>query len=442
MPDSNTIVTSEGYFSRIAGSIKGIGVGLLLFIVAFPLLFWNEGRAVRRHKTLQTGAKSVVSVSADKVDPANQDKLVHFTGKTVTADVLNDMMFQVSANAIKLVRKVEMFQWVESSSTKTEKKVGGSEQKTTTYTYATQWAANAIDSSQFNTQQGHQNPPMPFKEESFSARNVTVGAFSIPESMISSISGTQKLTFDEAAAAPVLASFPNAYRLIDGSGYYLAAANAQGIPTGCAPRVANVGQTVEAVVNAVVANTKETVTQAAAQTGTQVATAVTGTSATRAPVVGDMRVTFLIVPQQTDVSIIAKQMGNSLAAFTTPTGSIQMLSSGVRSAEEMFQNAEKGNKMTTWLLRLIGFLVMFGGLRMVLGRLDVLADVLPFLGSIMRIGTGLVAFLIAAPCSLITVAVAWIAYRPVMAIILLVIAGGLVFLLFKKRQARHQPATA
>ncbi|MBQ6472849.1 MAG: hypothetical protein IJJ33_12765 [Victivallales bacterium] len=297
MPDSNTVVTSQGYFSRIGGSIKGIGGGLLLFIVAFPLLFWNEGRAVRRQKTLQTGAKSVISVSADKVDPANQDKLVHFTGKTVTADVLNDMVFQVSANAIKLVRKVEMFQWVEGSTTKTEKKVGGSEQRTTTYTYATQWAANAIDSSQFNIPQGHQNPPMPFKEENYSAKNVTVGAFSIPESMISSISGSQRLTFDEASAAPVLTAFPNAYRLIDGSGYYLAAANAQGVPTGCAPRAANVAQTVEAVVNAVVTKTQDAVSQAAAQTGTQVATAVTGTSATRAPVVGDMRVTFLIVPQ-------------------------------------------------------------------------------------------------------------------------------------------------
>ncbi|MBQ6472848.1 MAG: hypothetical protein IJJ33_12760 [Victivallales bacterium] len=134
-------------------------------------------------------------------------------------------------------------------------------------------------------------------------------------------------------------------------------------------------------------------------------------------------------------------MGNSLAAYVTPTGSIQMLSSGVRSAEEMFQSAEKGNKMMTWLLRLIGFLVMYGGLRMVLGPLDVLADVLPFLGSVMRIGTGLVSFLIAAPCTLVTVAIAWIVYRPVLAIILLVIAAALIFLLFKKRQSGQAPAS-
>lgn len=39
-----TEVQTESYFSRLGNSFKGIGGGLLLFLIAFPLLFWNEGR--------------------------------------------------------------------------------------------------------------------------------------------------------------------------------------------------------------------------------------------------------------------------------------------------------------------------------------------------------------------------------------------------------------
>ena len=45
-------VTHQSWFSRIGRAIKGVVVGLVMFAVSFPLLFWNEGRAVRRYKTL------------------------------------------------------------------------------------------------------------------------------------------------------------------------------------------------------------------------------------------------------------------------------------------------------------------------------------------------------------------------------------------------------
>ena len=39
MADSNTVVTTQSYFSRIGGSIKGIGIGIILFIVGFRRRF-------------------------------------------------------------------------------------------------------------------------------------------------------------------------------------------------------------------------------------------------------------------------------------------------------------------------------------------------------------------------------------------------------------------
>ena len=58
--------------------------------------------------------------------------------------------------------------------------------------------------------------------------------------------------------------------------------------------------------------------------------------------------------------------------------------------------------------------MMFFGLSMVLKPLSVLTDVLPFLGDLVEMGSSLVAFLIALPCALVVIAVAWLFFRPVL----------------------------
>jgi len=50
--DQVTEVTREGWFSRIVGSLKSVLVGLVLFLASFPLLWWNEGRAVQTARSL------------------------------------------------------------------------------------------------------------------------------------------------------------------------------------------------------------------------------------------------------------------------------------------------------------------------------------------------------------------------------------------------------
>ena len=60
MPDRFTVTTHKSWFSRIGQAIVGVGVGLLLVAAAFPLLWWNEGRAVHRLRSLEEGARLVV----------------------------------------------------------------------------------------------------------------------------------------------------------------------------------------------------------------------------------------------------------------------------------------------------------------------------------------------------------------------------------------------
>jgi hypothetical protein len=369
--DSYTEITSESWLSRLGGAIKGFLFGTALFVLAFPLLFWNEGRAVKRAKALHEGAAVVVSVPANEISPVNSGKLVQVTGKATTSEKLVDPIFRLSANAIHLRRVVSMYQWQENSDAHTTKKLGGSTETSTTYTYAKNWNEGLIDSSRFKHPEGHQNPPMPCTSDEWSAKQVHLSAFQLGPSLVA------KLTLYTPVAAAKAGTISNAllgvFNPIN-DGFYRGRNSA-------------------------------------------------------APELGDIHVTFQAV-EPAEVSIVAQQAGTTLAPYATQAGSpIELLQNGTYSAAEMFKSAEQINKRLTWILRGVGLLLMVIGLSMVLKPLSVLADVVPFFGNIVQAGTGLIAFLVSLTLSFITVAVAWIVYRPVLGIALLVIASGVVYVL-------------
>ena len=386
-----TETTTQSWTSRMGDAAKGVIVGLVLFLIGFPVLFWNEGNSVKTAKALDEGESVCVPVeSIAKIDPEMEGQLVHMTGKADTKDVLSDDEFGISATAIALKRTTEMYQWVEHSKTTEKKNRGGSVTKTTTYTYSKEWVGEAIDSSSFH-EPGHDNPGgIEFPSQETRAANVTFGAFRLSERQIERIGRFQSYAFP--------------------SGYVcrVARAKVQG-PTIFIP-------------NAETRENEKNVRDVMAQ-----------------PRVGDMRVNFSVVLPH-DISLIAKQKGDTFVDYTAKNGKkLNYLTDGVEDAAAMFATARTNNAIMTWLIRLGGFIVMFIGLGMVFKPLSVLADVLPILGDIVEIGTGLVAGVIAFFCSLVTIAIAWIFYRPVLGILLLVGAGALIFWLVKKRRAKAAP---
>ena len=180
---------------------------------------------------------------------------------------------------------------------------------------------------------------------------------------------------------------------------------------------------------------------AVAQPATTVATGtIQGTANPGNPQVGDVRITWTMIPAEMPVSIVAVQTGTTFAPYVAKDSAadgytVDLLETGTKTKDEMFQNAENANTVMTWILRLVGWLMMFMGLKMILRPLEVLGDVLPILGDIIGIGTGIVAFLIATPVALVTIGIAWLFYRPILGIALLAGAVGLLVLLIKKKKA-------
>jgi hypothetical protein len=142
--------------------------------------------------------------------------------------------------------------------------------------------------------------------------------------------------------------------------------------------------------------------------------------------VGDVRISFEVV-EPTAVSLIAEQSGSSFKPFETSNGrTIHMLSAGSHTPEAMFETAQEGNRALTWTLRIVGISMMFLGLMTVLRPLAVVASFLPFLETLAGFGLGLVAILVALPFSLLTIAIAWLFYRPLLAIVLIAVGAALL----------------
>jgi hypothetical protein len=381
------IVTTTSWIRRIIGAFTGMLFGLILIVVAFFLISWNETHGLHMAQSLAQTQKILVPVPDSPIDPAHDLKVVYVSGQAKTSDYLSDPLFHVSVNALSLIRHVEMYEWKETSTTKTENQTGGSQVKKTTYSYQPIWADHLIDSTQFNEPQGHQNPGvMPLLPHVQYAQTVTVGDFVLPETLIQQMSGATSLNLSTIDLGAVQHALNRSVQHIDEAVY--------------------------------VGDKPET------------------------PVISDMKISFsAILPQP--VSIIAQQTGHTLQGYAAPAGEIiLLLTMGQASSQALIQKALSHNALFTWIYRGVACLLMVIGLSLLMQPLVILADFIPFLGAIVGAGTGLIAFCGGFILSALAISIIWFAIRPVFALSVLLITVAVVSGLFyrqKQKRTKTQP---
>jgi hypothetical protein len=382
--DSFTETTHRSWFQRIGGALTGVLIGLVMIPGAIWLLAWNEGRAAATARSLAEGARLVLSVTADRVDPANDGKLVHVAGPVRVPGALADPEFGLRIQgAAQLRRKVEMYQWREESRSETRSRLGGGQETVTTYSYTRGWSDQAIDSSRFRQPDGHANPPMRVQARNEAAREGQLGAFRLGNAELGQLGNFQTVAPD--AVPPRFGATP-----IEG-GLYLGADPA-------------------------------------------------------APRIGDIRVTWSYAPAE-QASVIGQQASGGFTPYQTRAGDrLLLVSDGIVPASAMIRQAEQANAILTWILRAVGTLLVFVGAYLLMNPIVVLADVMPLFGSIAGFGAGLVALLVTVLVAPLTIALAWLWVRPLVGGAVLAVGALLAFgvtrLMKARRAARPAPLAA
>lgn len=390
MSDSFREVTSVSWFGRIKRAVGGVIFGLLLIVLMVIGLFWNEGRAVQTARSLAEGAGAVVSINADGVDAGNDGKLVHVSGPVTADGGLSDPDFGIAVQGLRLSRSVEMYQWKEESKSETTKKLGGGEETETTYSYSKVWDDSQIDSSDFKKPDGHQNPPMAIHSRAFQIPQGKLVAFDLDTPVLDRIEGDKDYSLSSSQSAAIKAAYTGTKPLsiVDGR-IYLGSDNTT-------------------------------------------------------PALGDYRIGYELAPLGV-VSIVARQAGSRFEPYQTQAGdALLMVDTGQVPADKMFAEAVSANTLITWLLRAGGLLLLTIGFALFLSPIGVILDFIPFLGSMARMGTGIIAFFLAILVGTTTIAIAWFWYRPVLAAGILaagVIAAAAVYYIGRSRKAAAPMAT-
>ncbi|MBQ7668588.1 MAG: TMEM43 family protein [Clostridia bacterium] len=243
----------------------------------------------------------------------------------------------------------------------------------TTYSYSKTWSDRIINSKSFHNSEDYVNPEnMPYENTEKLAEEVAVGAFRLTSQQIARLSTQETFTdlSDEVAQTRALRRDGNYY------------------------------------------TTSEDLSK---------------------PEIGDIRVSFKY-NNSTEVSLLGEQSGNTVIDYLTKSGkTFNVISDGRKTAEVMINEIESSNNMLKWILRFAGIFMLIIGIGGVLSPISKLTSYVPILGKVVGSAIGVFSFLLGLAIGLFVIAIAWIRFRPLLGIGLLVLVGALVFVIIKLR---------
>lgn len=378
MADQYTVTTTTGWGSRIGNSIKGVLIGFIMFIISFGVLYWNEGRV-----DVSEIAKTAAEISATAQAPSGTDgQLVSTTGVLKSDEKIGDTYLQ-PGDYIAIKRNVEMYAWEESEKSSSKTNVGGSQTTETTYSYSKNWTSSPESSAGFKQQEGHLNPTMLINANSVVVQNAKVGIYGVDMAQVTlpPYKGVQLNTSNTI--------------LSDG----LTLANEQHL--------------------------------------------FKGTGSMSSPQVGDIRVSYTIVPNPLNTATIFGKLDLANSTINPYYGEknarLYRIFEGTRDSAISTMKTEF--TILTWILRGVGFFLMWMGLMSLFGPISVFLDVLPIFGSISRGGIGIVTFFVSLILSAITILVSMIIHNVIalIVVILAVIVGSVWYMKNKRKKQTIAP---
>jgi len=406
----NEEVTHESGLSRLCKSmLLAVCVAPLLMLAMVFLLGWNEKRAVCEAKAFDEGQKVVKEIGCTST-AEGAGALVMFS-----CDIQKDSLptfgaagtdFDVSYQGTGLKVVSMMYQCIEKavSTTKKDSTGGGGKTTVTTYTYRMDWSKDPVDSGRFRKkdsmsfrrQCGMENPSWPAtvpKTSTQYAEKMKVGVF----------------TTDKASHVPLDTPITDIATPVD----WMKSHNTFISTKWRVPR-----------------------------------------TATGDVVLGDVKVNFYGNDwNNKKVTVLGKNSNGNIESWTASgswlcSGStVSNFRMGTVTKDELFKAMKSDSNAVTWVLRIVGFLLLWLAWSLLGGPLGIFADCIPcigpMLGDMVEWVVCIVTCLPACACCMFVVAVVWVAMRPLVGVPLFVMSCSIAigFAIYKYNAAQKKQNT-
>ncbi|MFH1284337.1 MAG: TMEM43 family protein [Candidatus Peregrinibacteria bacterium] len=404
MPDQFKETTRTGYGKRIIGSVKGVFIGIILFIGSFALLYWNEGRV-----DVSQIAQNAVEISSTEVAGTEPDGgLVSVAGIVNSQEQIGDGLYLKPGDYLSLSRVVEIYAWTEQTESTSETKLGGSEETETTYSYIKEWVSDPTPTSSFRYPGDHENLAKTIDDFEKTVSTARVGVYDLDMDHLS-LPGEEKLSL----SADIL-DLPETETAAD----------------------ATLGVSDESEEDEFFLTEEYSAEPVAEKSTGPVLIGnyiYVGKGSLSSPEVGDMRISYQVLKNNTEGTVIGKLDGLKITTYVDEETGENLYRMFTGSKDQAVGQLHGEYKFMLWVFRILGFLMMWIGLSGLFGPISVLLDVVPFFGSISRSLVGGITFVASVALSAVTILVSMILHNVIALIIAVVVTVAVILFVIRAK---------
>ncbi len=309
--------------------LTGILGGALLFLCAFPVLYFNEA---------QENLSKVAEQAVEYNETLESSYLGYTVGAFSATNKANDPL--LTREFVAVTRKVEMYGYIETQSTSTTN--SGNTQSSFNseirYTYSKAWLTNPAQTTTWRGRTSDFPRDLPI--------NYNTWVVNLPQPRTSTSTGLS------------INNIP-----VDGTNLDLSASNEL------------------SVTQDMIADNIYTVLLGDLYTSNQ------GSFDLTKPVIGDVRISFTVIEFDDQGLLLGNIDNNQFSAFTTDSGNIMYrFFNGESTIENVVSQLHTEYQLTIWIFRVVGFLMLFVGLLLSFKPISTLFNFIPIFGSV---GSGL-----------------------------------------------------
>ncbi len=355
--------------------LTGILGGALLFLCAFPVLYFNEAQ-----ENLSKVAEQAIAYSIDETS----SYLGYTVGTFEATNKANDPL--LTREFVAVSRTVEMYGYIETQSTTTTN--SGNTQSTLNseirYTYSKAWLTNPGKTTSWRGRTSDFPRDLPI--------NYNTWIVNLPQPQTSTSTGLS------------INNIP-----VDGTNLDLSASNDLSVTQ---DMIANNSYTV--VLNDLYFTNQERFDLST-------------------PLIGDVRISFTVIEFDDQGLLLGNIDNNQFSAFTTDGGNIMYrFFNGESTIENVVSQLQTEYQLTIWIFRVVGFLMLFVGLLLSFKPISTLFNFIPIFGSVGSSLFTVVIFVVSLVLAVTTIVISLIVQNIFVVSLITLGIFGLFFVLVRR----------